>query len=54
MRTLGFQEKGASLLYMIPLERWNVERSGTSCGKSTKGRWSIPFLRIPIGGWNTE
>ena len=25
--------KGASLLYMIPLERWNVERSVAFCGK---------------------
>jgi len=30
-------EKGASLFNMIPLERWNVERRGTSCGKNTKG-----------------
>jgi len=26
-------EKGASLFNMIPLERWNVERSCTSGGK---------------------
>jgi hypothetical protein len=40
----AFQEKRCQPLYMIPLERWNVERSGTSCGKSTKGRCVIVFL----------
>jgi len=25
---------------MIPLERWNVERSCTSCGKRTKELWA--------------
>ena len=29
----AFQRKGANLFNMIPLERWNVERSVSSCGK---------------------
>ncbi len=36
--------KGASLLHMIPLERWNVERSCSSGGKVTKTRLPIPLF----------
>jgi hypothetical protein len=31
-RTLRSRKKGASLLYMIPLERWNVERPKVHLG----------------------
>jgi hypothetical protein len=50
--------KGASLLYMIPLERWNVERSVTSCGKRDVPLWitssSLTYKRLVEDGnpWN--
>jgi hypothetical protein len=37
--------KGASLYYMIPLERWNVERSSVLAVKEE----SASHLRPPIG-----
>ncbi len=48
------REKGASLLHMIPLERWNVERSCTSGGKVTKTRLPIPLFTLLIGCWNAH
>ena len=39
---------------MIPLERWNVERSGTSCGKNTKRDDQFLFYKHLIGWWITE
>ena len=41
--------KGASLFYMIPLERWNVERSVTFCGKREVPSWRQPLLEHLIG-----
>ena len=40
--------KGDSLFYMIPLERWNVERRVTFSSKSTKGCWHNIPVRAPI------
>ena len=37
LRTRVPDKKGASLFLMIPLERWNVERSCHFRGKSTNG-----------------
>jgi hypothetical protein len=50
----AFQRKGASLFTMIPLERWNVERSVTFSSKSTKEGWHILSVRTLSGLWNTE
>ena len=41
--------KGASLFYMIPLERWNVERKVTFCGKREVPDDSSTSSRTPIG-----
>ncbi len=47
------REEGASLLSMIPLERWNVERSCTSRAKSTKDLDGTSSLYAPLlANWN--
>src|SRR2546423_2714428 len=44
----AFQEKRCQPFSMIPLERWNVERSGTFCDKRTM-TWLIqPIVRFLI------
>ncbi len=43
------REKGASLLHMIPLERWNLAPWGQSSGKVTKTRLPIPRFTPLIG-----
>src|SRR2546423_15285549 len=44
----AFQEKRCQPFSMIPLERWNVERSGTFCDKRTM-IWLIqPIVRLLI------
>ena len=39
----------STAFYMIPLERWNVERKVTSAVKGTLGKGASPQLPSPIG-----
>ena len=44
----AFQKKRCQPFLMIPLERWNVERSGTFCDKRTVIRMVQPVVRTLI------
>src|SRR5260370_24321686 len=47
--TGAFQGEWCQPFYMIPLERWNVERKVTSAVKGTMRKGASPHLPSPIG-----
>ena len=44
-----FQGERCQPFFMIPLERWNVERKVTSAVKVQRGKGDSPLVRSPIG-----